>query len=75
MDGIAILIKNGHKEEEIPEYYLDVFKLYLLAAIRVEKKERAAYVIDTANAVAALFSEKGSNPLKDYVEGLLEDNG
>jgi hypothetical protein len=52
-----------------------VFSCYLAAALRLDKRDRAALVADTAASVSALFSKKGPKEvLGDYIEKLLSED-
>lgn len=63
-DAIQLLLKNGHSLEQILNYDLDQLRAYEAAAIRCEKRQRAAFVTDVALAVGALFAKKPAEALK-----------
>jgi len=68
LDGILSLVGAGFQVNEIYDFPLDIFYMYLETANRLEAKKRLGYIADTTASVAALFAKPEAT--KEYRAGL-----
>lgn len=74
MRSIALLIRNGHRAGDIPEYSVVAFKLYLEAILEIEKEGQARQMLDTQLAVGSLLHKKNHEKFKEYLDTLTKQD-